>query len=156
MDWSIEQLQILDQASRNAAPAYLRVRCLAIWQIAQGKTRQEAALFLRTTRQSVGKWVRDFRQQGLDGLRIHKGRGRKASDHRDVEDYLYSSPRDKGLNRTRWTLDLLAQQVPSLKGFSRAGVRKVLPQLGLGYKRGQPHLHSPDPQYLGKKRGSKK
>jgi len=154
MDWSEEQLQILDQASKRAEPAYLRQRALAVWHCAQGRTKMEVARCMRTTRQSVGVWVRGFRNHGLDGLRIKKGRGRKPSlGHEDVKEYLYQSPRNLGINRTRWTLELLAKHVPSLKGFTRMGVLKALRRLGIGYKRGQPHIHSPDPKYAKKKEG---
>lgn len=156
MDWSEDQLRILDQASRKANPAYLRIRAIAVWHVTQRRTFIEAALYTRTTRQSVSKWVRDFRQHGLDGLKNRAGRGKRAAvNHEDLIDYIYQSPRDWGLDRTRWTLKLLAEKVPSLKGFSRPGVLKVLNKIGIGYKRGQPHLLSPDPEYLEKKRRSK-
>jgi hypothetical protein len=35
--------------------------------------------------------------------------------------------------------------------MSTAGVKKALERCGFAYKRGQPHLHSPDPEYEAKK-----
>lgn len=152
MKWSKEQLLLLDEASRKANPAYLRLRALAVWHVAQGKSRTQSAECVNTTRQTVGHWVRQFQKFGIDGLRIQKGRGNKARvDHSDVESYIYRSPYELGINRTRWTLKLLSEHVPSLKGFSDTGVLKVLRRLGIGYKRGQPQLKSPDPEYFEKK-----
>ncbi|MBM3326106.1 MAG: helix-turn-helix domain-containing protein [Calditrichaeota bacterium] len=154
MQWTAEQIKILDHAARTAHPCYLRIKALAVWQCSQGKTELEAAQSVRTSRQSVSTWVRKFRCQGLSGLKNQKGRGRKSKlDHSDVFDYIYQTPHNFGVKRTRWTLALLAQHVPSLKGFSAEGVRKVLRRLNIGYKRGQPHFHSPDPEYLKKKSG---
>ena len=154
MNWTKEQIQILDQASKKAQPAYLRVRALAVWHAAQGRTYIEIAQFLRTTRQSIGKWVQDFKRDGLEGLHIKKGRGRKPHvSHKDVKEYVLQSPNNFGIKRTRWKLKLLAENVPSLKGFTLPGVRKVLNRLKIGYKRGQPHFHNPDPLYAKKKRG---
>lgn len=153
MEWTQQQLQILHQASKTAEPCYLRFRALAVWHCAQGKNRTVVARYLSTSRQSVGKWISEFQRQGLDGLRIRSGRGRKPRiSHADVMDYLFQSPRNFGINRTRWTLELLAEHVPSLKGFTKGGVRYALKKLGISYKRGQPHLHSPDPAYDEKKR----
>lgn len=157
MEWTQQQLDELNQASKSAVPCYLRFRSLAVWHCARGQSRSATARYLRTTRQSVGKWVRDFRHQGLDGLRIRAGRGRKPRiSHDDVMDYFVQSPRNFGIKRTRWTLELLAEHVPSLKGFTRGGVRYMLNKLKVSYKRGQPHSHSPDPDYDEKKRGLKR
>lgn len=152
MKWSKEQISLLDEESRKATPAYLRLRALAVWHVARGKSRSESAQCVNTSRQTVGYWVRQYQKFGLDGLRIQKGRGNKVKvDHHDVESYIYRSPHEFGIDRTCWTLKLLSQHVPSLKGFSDAGVLKVLRRLGIGYKRGQPQLKSPDPEYLEKK-----
>jgi hypothetical protein len=40
-----------------------------------------------------------------------------------------------------------------LKGFTDAGVYYALVRAGFRYKRGQPHLHSPDPEYEEKRGG---
>lgn len=156
MEWTKEQLEILDIESHKVQPAYLRLRCLVVWHAAHNKAYAEIAAYFRTTRQSVGKWVNDFHRDGMEGLRIKKGRGRKPrSSHDDVKDYILQSPLNFGLKRTRWNLKLLAETVPSLKGFSLSGVYRTLKRLELGYKRGQPHIHSPDPLYSEKKRSSR-
>ena len=52
-----------------------------------------------------------------------------------------------GIDRSRWTLRLLAEAVPSLRGFSHAGVLYALRRCGISYKRGQAWMLSPDPEY---------
>lgn len=54
--------------------------------------------------------------------------------------------------RSRWWLAGLRQVVPWLAPLSLPGVSRLLRRLGLRYKRGRRHLHSPDPAYDAKLR----
>lgn len=157
MEWTQEQLSLLERTAKSAEPAYLRIRAMAVWHAIQKQPRTDVARYFFTTRQSIGKWLKDFSRAGIEGLRIKPGRGRTPqTSHDDVLQYVLQSPQNFGINQSRWTLDMLAVYVPSLKGFSRTGVRRVLIRLGISHKRGQPHVTSPDPLYAEKKRGSKK
>jgi transposase len=116
-----------------------------------GQTQEAVATMFDRTRQSVGSWVRRYRERGLEGLAIAPGRGRKPKvDGAELISYAEKSPRAFGINRSRWTLRLLAQTVPSLHGFSDGGVLRALKRYGFAYKRGQPWLCSPDPEYAKK------
>jgi len=151
MELSETQRKELIYASKHSHPGYVRVRALALLNLGDGLSQNQAAKIFHVSRQSVCRWWRVFQNEGIAGLRVHPGRGRKSKVNREeVEDYIRQSPRRFGLNRTRWTLQALADAVPSLKGFSAYGVQKVLRRMGYAYKRGQPHLHSPDPQYIKK------
>jgi transposase len=66
------------------------------------------------------------------------------------------SPRNFGIARTRWTLQLLAQTVPGLQGLCPSAVWHALRRLGISYKRAEPWLHSPDPDYVKKNSTSKR
>jgi transposase len=113
-----------------------------------GEPRATVARCFAVSLTSLGTWLQRYRQGGLSALEIAPGRGRKSRvDPEQVLSYALQSPRNFGVNRTRWTLRLLAQTVPSLHGFSDAGVLRVLRRLDLSYKRGQPWLLSPDPEY---------
>jgi len=59
---------------------YLRERARAILKVSQGKTIQATAegLRVRVHRNAVSEWVKRFLAEGLEGLRIKRGRGRKA------------------------------------------------------------------------------
>ena len=52
--------------------------------------------------------------------------------------------------RARWTLRLLSGAVGWLAALTEAGVHRLLGRLGVTYRRGQEHLHSPDPEYAAK------
>lgn len=152
MKISVDQRQELEQMARKAQAAYVRQKALVLVNVADGMSIREAAKVFRVSRQSVYFWQRRYEEEGGAGLRVHPGRGRKATaDLEEIAQFVRQSPRRHGVARTRWTLGSLAQAVPSLKGFSPFGVQKALRRAGFRYKRGQPRLHSPDPSYEAKK-----
>src|SRR5215467_7050006 len=71
----------------------------------------------------------------------------------DLQGRLYRSPRLYGLEQSRWTLQALQGQVewlhstPTGKPMSLPGICSLLKRLGVTYKRGRAHLHSPDLLY---------
>jgi len=151
---SDEARQELRRLMRRAEKPHIRLKATALWNLSQGKTRREVAEFLGVSTVSVSAWVQRFRREGVAGLAIRPGRGRPArAQVAEVEEVLRQPPRSFGLAQTRWTLSALAQAVPSLRGYSEMGVWKVLHRMGYGYKRGQPHLSSPGPEYQEKRGG---
>jgi transposase len=152
MEITEEQRQALKDFSRRGEPSYLRIKALVLWNLFRGYSVSELAVEFEVSRQSIYAWKARFLSQGVEGFRILPGRGRKAqADLQELERYLRQSPRRFGIRRTRWSLQALAEAVPSLHGFSAFGVQKALRRAGFGYKRGQPHVHSPDPNYAEKK-----
>lgn len=148
-----EQMEGLRALMKRGEKPHVRVKATALWNLGRGKSREEVADVLGVSKASVSTWTNRFRAEGIAGLDIRPGRGRKPrAVAAEVEEYLRQAPRTFGLHQTRWTLRALAQVVPSLRGFTDAGVWQVLNRTGFRYKRGQPHLHSPDPAY-GEKRG---
>jgi len=72
--------QKLEGWVKNPPRPYLRERARAILNISQGKTIQATVekLRVRVHRNAVSEWVRRFLSDGLEGLKIKRGRGRKA------------------------------------------------------------------------------
>ncbi len=154
MEWTEAQMRELRAAVRTSPVPYIRVKALAVLNVARGATRQEVAALVCAHRASVGEWVRRYRQEGVAGLAVAAGRGRRAQvDGAEVATYLRQSPRTFGVAQSRWTLSALAGTVPSLQGMTDSGVYRALVRLGFRYKRGQPRVHSPDPAYE-EKRGA--
>lgn len=142
----------LEWTGRHGQPAYVRIKALAVLNLLEGKSPTEVARMFRVSRAALYLWRTRYEESGVEGFRVRSGRGRKAQARPDeIERYLRQSPRAFGLRRTRWTLQALAEVVPSLKGFSPYGVQKALERAGYRYKRGQPWIHSPDPEYDQKK-----
>lgn len=146
--WTQGQLDELAETGRCHPKAGVRVKALAVRAVARGQTRQAVAEMFDRSAASVGSWVKRYREQGLEGLQIASGRGRPAKvDVKELETYALKSPRAYGIDRSRWTLKLLAETVPSLKGFTPAGVQQALKRCDIRYKRGQPWMLSPDPEF---------
>ena len=59
-------------------------------------------------------------------------------------------PHQLGEDRARWTLDSLRKACDWLRLRTAAGLSRLLRRLGIHYKRGRMHIHSPDPDYLAK------
>lgn len=149
---SASNLEQLESLARHAPKTYVRLKALALLNLAEGKSQTEVAAFLRVGRNAVGRWQGRFETEGFDSLVIRPGRGRQRRSERDeIESFLRQSPRHFGLHQTRWTLKSLAEVVPSLQGFTDSGVWRALKRYGLSYKRGQPLIHSPDPAYAQKR-----
>jgi transposase len=143
-----EQLQELDRAGKRHPKPGVRIKALAILAVGEGQPRAAVARMFRTSLTSLGSWLQRYGQGGLAALEIAPGRGRKSAvDPEQVLTYALQSPQQFGIARSRWTLRLLAEAVPCLHGYSETGVLRVLHRVGLSYKRGQPWLPSPDPDY---------
>jgi len=146
--WTEAQDAELQQLMRGAGKPYVRKKATAVWNYGRGQSQGEIARFLNVGRRSVNRWVNDYRREGATSFDLKPGRGRPSHvDEAEVTRYVKQSPRNFGLEQTRWTLRALAETVPSLEGFTVSGVRYLLNRLGFSYKRGQPTLHSPDPDY---------
>lgn len=79
---SCDQRAELQATLNYADKPYLRERAAALLKIADGQTvTQVAARGLLKSRQheTVRSWLRRYQQQGLAGLSIQSGRGRKAA-----------------------------------------------------------------------------
>jgi transposase len=75
-----EQRQELEAVRDHHELPYLRERAAAILKIADGTSGRETALHrLRRPhwQDTIYEWVKRYRQDGLEGLKIKPGRGRK-------------------------------------------------------------------------------
>lgn len=61
-----------------------------------------------------------------------------------------ASPRQWGIDQSRWSLATLRKAIVWLALLSDSGICRVLDRLGVRYRRGQAYLHSPDPDYARK------
>ncbi len=146
------QITELEGCARGDKLHYVRLKALALLSCAEGRAQSEVAGIFRVNRNSVANWCRRYRMEGVAGLRVKTGRGRRpCADAEELARHVLQSPRNFGIARTRWTLELLARTVPCLKGFTRYGVQQALKRGGFSYKRGQPSIHSPEPEYSQKK-----
>jgi transposase len=157
IDFTPEQMAELDRTARTHPDAHVRSRALALRAVSLGHNFQDVADMFPLSAYSIGQLTARYKEHGLSVFEIAKGRGPKSSvDEEEVLSYLRQSPERFGLNQNRWTLAALGKKCASLSGMTERGILKVLHRLGFRYKRGQPWIHSPDPQYEEKKTPSSK
>lgn len=80
LDLKPEQLQELEHARDHHPKAYLRVKVAAILKVASGLSMRWVAhhgLLKPVDEETVSRWVKTYQQQGIKGLQVHAGRGRK-------------------------------------------------------------------------------
>lgn len=147
-----EQEQELLNLARHGKRPHIRLKARAVYDVGQGIPRSLVARVLGVERRSVGRWVQGYGAEGASAFSIRKGRGRRAQvGAEEVAQYLRQAPRHFGIAATRWRLGTLKKVVPSLRGMSESGIWRALERLGYRYKRGQPVVHSPDPEYREKR-----
>ncbi len=74
-----ERIQLV-QLRDHAVKPYLRERSAALLKIADGQSQNQVALYgllKRREPETIGEWIKRFREEGIDGLVIRPGRGRK-------------------------------------------------------------------------------
>ena len=157
-----EEATLLEARDHHPWP-YARERAAAILKVAAGWSVRRVAAegLLRPRRpESVGDWLDGYQQRGVVALVVRPGRGRKPAYARAglsreqataaVRDTVHQPPRTAGLDHARWTLAALLTAVLWLGGLTASGLSQLLARLGVRYRRGQEHLHSPDPEYQAK------
>lgn len=80
IDLSEAERAQLERWTKSPPRSYLRYRAQAILQIAEGKPVYQIArqLKLRVHRTTVSIWAQRYLAEGLSGLKVKPGRGRKA------------------------------------------------------------------------------
>jgi len=79
---SEEQEQELRHCRDHHDLPYMRLKAAAILKVATGQTIKQVALTglnQPVTQECVSAWISRYEQEGLQGLRVQPGRGRKAS-----------------------------------------------------------------------------
>ena len=64
---------------------------------------------------------------------------------------MHQAPTNFGLKLSRWTLGAIKDACSWLEGYTLSGIWHILKWMGIHYKRGQEHLHSPDLDYVAKR-----
>lgn len=121
-------------------------RALAILFLHEGKSVTDIATQLCAARSSIGHWRNLFETYGEAGL-IPESPGCPPSTVDDalchsVLTLLQTAPRQYGYLRTRWTSEMLAEQVYHATGrlVHSSTLRRLLPTLGLVWRRARPTL----------------
>jgi len=128
-------------------------RGMAVLYKAQGLSYRGIARALQTDLKGVFRWVKRFREGGVDGLRTRPKPGRRPrigdAERRLIAETVLKSPRLFGYLKNNWSLRLLAKHLTKELGIkiSNQHLWRILHQLGVVHKRPKAWVQSPDPDF---------
>lgn len=137
-------------AQRHGDGDYRR-RANALLLCYQGWTLSGIARQLQASRSSVRKWKRRYEQFGEAGL-VPERRGRRERTVDEtvcakVLEMIERKPSEYGYLRSRWTSEMLAEQLKRwAESIHASTVRRLLPRIGVVWNRARPTLCIRDPR----------
>jgi transposase len=153
------QTKELDHLYRTTKEPRLRTRAQMILLAAeQGLKVPQIAAIVRESEATVGRWLKRYLAEGLEGLQDAPRPGRPADITAEYRAALLAAvrrrPRSLHLPFSLWTLQRLADYLAERTGVrvSDETVRRALKQAGIVLSRPQHQISSPDPEYQVKKR----
>jgi transposase len=148
-----EQQKQLEQIRDTDKRPYMRERAAAILKIAEGVSPHQVALngLLKPRKPDiVYDWVERYKTEGITGLPIKPGRGRKPAyspKYKQKEEakeailhIVRREPSTFGESRSRWSLSLIINVCKWLQVNTTSGLSKLLKRLGISYKRGRSYI----------------
>ena len=154
----------LDRAERALLRSKLRTRSLparvhqryrVIAEVRAGHSARQSADRVGVTRNTASAWVRRFNRSGFRTFEtVANPRGRipiiSARQLRELIDTALSSPAERGLPFTSWSVRTLSEYCKAkrlIPDFSEEWVRRLLRREGLTPKRIRTWKHSTDPDF---------
>lgn len=120
------------------------IRLYLVYQVALGHSSRQLAEIHNISFKQITTWVHRFEEEGVDGLRNRKGRGRKSQlsktqMQRIKRLVLKELPTDHGYEQSRWTGPLLADWIESNYAikYERAQIYNLLRKLGIEFNKQQ-------------------
>lgn len=156
-----KELEALDTLYRTTRVARLRTRAqMVLLAVEQRLAAAAIAAIVREDEETVRRWLKRYRAEGIAGLEDRPMPRRAAKITAEYRERLLAlvrqRPRSLGQPYSLWTLQRLADYLAELTGIrvSYETVRVALKAGGVVLSRPQHTVTSPDPEYRVKKRRS--
>ena len=127
----------LDQAFRQETDPKYKDRIQIVRLANRGRLHKDIAADLATTPRSVQRWLHSYLDQGLDGLRPRKAKGRQpripAALADEIKRWIIEGPAQQGLDRANWTPEELADHLFKTTGIkaSRSVMQRFCRKIGI-------------------------
>jgi CENP-B N-terminal DNA-binding domain. len=112
----------LEQLCKTTNDRRLRDRCQAIVMAHRGRKRKTIAQDLGVHRTTVRLWLKQYDEQGVEGIQIHWGprqRGRIPETLAPtIQEWVKAGPQGCGLDRANWTYEELATYLYQSMGIA--------------------------------------
>jgi transposase len=153
------QIEELDHLYRTTKAPRLRTRAQMVFLSAEQRLKiPQIAAIVRESEATVGRWLKRYLAEGLNGLQDAPRPGRPSAVTEAYRTALLAAvrrrPRSVGLPFSLWTLQRLVDYLAEKTTIrvSDETVRRALKQAGIVLSRPQHTISSPDPDYQVKKR----
>lgn len=120
----------------------LGIRLHLVYLVALGHSSRKLSELHNISFKQITNWVHRFENNGIEGLKDKKGRGRHSALSDDQLEriktvVLTHSPLDYGFQSERWTGPLLAQWIKKEYGlvFQKAQVYNLLEKVGISFRK---------------------
>jgi len=120
------------------------IRLYAVYQVAKGQSSRKLEDCYNTSFKQITNWVHRFENEGLEGLKDKKGRGRKdkltLSQKQEIKFLLKNeSPEKFGFNTGTWTGPLLIRWIKKefKIEYKKAQIYNIIKALGFSYQKGK-------------------
>jgi transposase len=131
------EVERLESLFCSTADRKLRDRLQIVLMAHRRRPRQDIATDLRVHRKTVSRWLNAYCDQGLDGLKPKKAKGKPSplspalAD--EVRRWVIEGPARQGLDRANWTHEELADHLRKAKGLqtSRSAVQRFCSGIGI-------------------------
>jgi transposase len=159
---TVEELAALDTLYRTTRVPRLRTRAqIVLLALEQRLAAPAIATIVREHEETVRRWLKRYRAEGLAGLHDRPMPGAPTKTDAAYAEQLVAAvrrrPRSLGQPYSLWTLRRLADYMAEQAGVrvSYETVRRILAASGIVLSRPQHTISSPDPEYAVKKRRSR-
>jgi transposase len=158
-----EELETLENLYRTTKDVRLRTRAQIVLLAGEQRLRVSAiAPIMREATQTVRNWLKRWMAEGIEGLKDRPMPGAPSKITQEYKEQVLAAvrrrPRSLDQPYSMWTLQRLADYMAEQTGIraSIETVRQVLKAGEIVLSRPQHKVSSPDPEYLEKKRRSKR
>jgi transposase len=137
-NYTTEQVEALFESDENNI---VGVKLYAIIQLSRGYSTRKLEDFYRVTHKQICNWADRFDAEGIDGLRMKPGRGRRpyitVEQKEQLKTDLTKSPEIFGYNTANWSGALLKKHLEEAYGivYKQAAAYVLLHNLGFSFQR---------------------
>ncbi|MCE9566801.1 MAG: helix-turn-helix domain-containing protein [Planctomycetes bacterium] len=131
------EAECLDALFRSTDDHKLRYRLQIVLMAHRGRARQNIATDLGVHRKTVTRWINAYCDEGIDGLRPKKSKGKPGKISKaladEIKKWVIDGPAKQGLDRANWTHEELADHLLKTQGIrtSRSAVQRFCSKIDI-------------------------
>ena len=135
-NYTTEQVETLFESDENHR---IGVKLYAVLQLTRGYSSRALEEFFRTSFKQICNWADRFDAEGVGGLRIKPGRGRRSrltvQQKDQLKDDLSKSPKDFGYHSTHWSGALIGEHIKKTYrvDYKQSAIYNLMRKIGFNF-----------------------